>query len=656
MTNETFTIGDEPRDERPAREDRPHRDERAERMGRDDRDARDSRDDRGDREVGRTAIDMFFSGQQRTQFGGISNKMLNTLVEVFEAVDGSYDDPSTDPQLARKNFKISPIESGTNPTLVIGLPCSIGATSAVIYYSLVLEDPQQQMREVRIGRGYDHTGLQLPVFTEDRMDKRWQASVHNAVTRIGTGKPIQAGWQLIPASLLTEDASDKAIREAIENIYSNAVDAICAWREVIAEQMGVNVPMVRITPEFVSKTQRFEVSLDISRKPKLDTAGQPIRSDIALTVYHAQIPDRDSDGTVPTRRQIGTVSVAVDLHVDDGAENSGWVSRNREEDQPFWQPVINITEMTGAPGIPWSLENSLLMLGASSVLSSDFRWVEGLRGGGNRQFKSLEDLSTLMLAHPDPEMRVVTDIPNNVSDAELSEYLNLTVKPDVFYGMMIPAGSEKSWANQIFERIALGDSDASANARDSLYAAANRLTGNKFSSVMREMGIEATAMPVHALDSKIFTGHFSDDQGNLRDIREWNVPAILTLNKSDPINALETAMDYQDTLMSAGDVELQHDLAVRYNILERAFGGSNFHTNGTVEVIQLRDWFIEVLCTAMAESGVLPHNSDHTGLRARVHRQAGYVGERIRNLSYGGRIRDRDDDFRRRGPYGGDRR
>lgn len=626
------------------------REERKEYFDREDQ--RDFRRPPNEEQMELDAVEAFFGGSQRTQFGGISNKILHVLIETFEGIDTGYDDPNIDPALSRRNFRIHPIDANnTNPTLIIGLPTTIMGQEQVIYFSLVLEIPGTQMREVRRHRRDEP--MHLPVFSEDRMDARWRSAVAAAVSRIGAGEQNEAGWQLIPFNLLTEDANDSNIKEDILAIYTNAVDAICGWREMMLEQAGYGPATISLSPSFVNENRYFETSLDYSRKPKMTSSKLPIRSDIAMTVYHTEAPrSGDGENLVPVRRPIGTVSVAVDMFVTADQEVSGWGRRRVSEDEPeaFWQPVINLTDIVGEQNIPWSLENTLYFIGASSLLSVDFRWVEGIRARVGGQYKPMEELGVLTLAHPDPARRGFSeDITPHTPDNELSEFLNFTVKPEVYYGMVMSRGSEKGWANSIFERIALAqDAKTRQTLIDVLYTAANRVTGGAFDDVMHEMGVPTNVAPVFTTHNRVFTGYFTDTDGNLRDIREWNVPAIMTFSKAQPQEAYEIGMEYQDTLMSDMGTELTTDLADRYRILETLMGTNSFHLNGTAEMIQFESWFVQALACAMQKSGIMPRMSDHNGLRTRVHRTSSYRGAAIGKMDIGsGRRRD-DNDFSRR--------
>lgn len=604
-------------------------------------------------------VDSFFGGSGRAQFGGISNKLLSTLIEVFNSTSDEYDNPSVDPALVRKNFKIYPLDTGGNsvlPTLVLGLPTVVDSKPYVVYFTFILEVAgPQQIREIRTTSNRDEV-LGLPVFSEDRMDRKWREMVKATVSKIGTGAHIKAGQQLIPSDLLDE-TTETVAREDIARVYANGIDAICGYRESMLQDAGASVQMARITPAFVGGNRRFEATTDFSRVPKHDTSKQPIRSDIAITLYHAEQPnsrDRgrqyDDEDFIPTRRAIGTISVAIDLHVS-AEDQSGWGRSARvEEETGFWQPVLNITDMTGEPNVPWSLESSLLLIGSTSILTENFRWVEGLRARTGSRFKSLESLDTLALANPVAEKRaVVDDIGPNTSDADLSDYLNFTVKPDLYYGMVLSPASEKSWCNQIFEQIAMApDRDTRLDYIDILYDAADNLTGGTFTKLLAEAKLETEA-PVVSVDSRLFTGWFIDANGNKRDIREWNVPAILAMHKNNPEEALDIALDFQDTIMPHVQSELNYDLAVRYRILESALGSTSFHLTGTTEMIQVQAWFIEILVEAMVKSGVMPYNNDHNGLRTRTRRPSAYSGDTIREIGRGRRDRIDDRFDRRRG-------
>ncbi len=616
------------------------------------REERPRREDREDRHVGEETVERinnFFSAG-RASFNGITNKLLAQMTEVFESTASEYDNPQIDPALSRKNFKIHPLDTGSVgsiPTLLICLPTKVGSKEVVIHYSLVLEPTGPQRFKTIRSEHRDRDDLQLPVFVEDYMDDRWHAAIERTMTNIYAGQVFGAGSQIIPGRLV-DDQSEVTSRETIATIFGNAIDAICATREEMIINVGGKVNAQRITPEFVDENNRFSVTVDSSRTPKRDTSGNPIRSDIALTVFHESIiggsSRRDREDRIPTSRPIGTISLAIDLqYVGEQSGAFGGFHR-QEEELPFFQPVLNITDMVGAPGVPWALESSLLVIGAASLMSDNYRWVEPMRNRGSNRYKSLEALDTLMLAHPDPDRREIAEGINSMTpDGELGDYLNQVVYPDLYFGMVMNPAGEKAWANKVFEAIALADTDREVREYcEILYDAADNLTNNKFRACMEEDGF-AGELPVRSVDTRVFTGRFIDKDGNDRDIREWTPTAMLNFKSSDPREAMGWMLDYQDTLLPSNSVELNQDLAERYRFLTDTMGSSAFHIDGTAEAIQLETWFVRTLSRAMHESGMMPHIADSTGLRTRSRRSSGFSGDRARDLSRNSR-RSRDSD------------
>lgn len=624
---------------------------------RDDRDDRDGRDDNSGRSDKQETLSRFF-GTGRTSFGGISNKLLAQFTEVFESTADAYDNPNVDPSLERRNFKIQPLDNSstsTVPTLLVCLPTKVGGKEVVINYSLVLEPSgPQRMKYIRGERNSDD--LTLPIFVEDHLDNRWRELIAKTATRMGSlpnSEALSAGFQIIPNDLMDEK-SETVSRELISSIFSNAIDAICATREDLLVASGAKVEVLRLSPEFVDDNNRFSLAIDYSRTPRKDTGGSPIRADIAITVFHEEVQrrgrhDRYDDSPLSVPNEIGTIAMAVDLeHIDNPSGAFGGYGNRSQDDEPYFQPVLNITDIVGAPGVPWALESTLLMIGSATLMSDNYRWVESLRGR-NGKFQSLESLDALLLANPDPQMRDIAEgINSNSTDQELSEYLNKTVAPDLFFGMVLNPAGEKAWAQQIFELIALADGREAEDYEKVLYAACDRLTGNLFTETMEDND-HVGRSPVRSVDSRLFLGHFLDADNNVRDIREWNQTAVLNFKRKQPREAYECMLDYQDTMLPSNSVEMNQDLATRYGMLTDILGASAFHIRGTAECIQLESWFMRTLAEALNRSGMMPHINDNTGLRTRHRRSTGFHGERVRDIGRQGRNRrDRDEDRPRR--------
>lgn len=556
----------------------------------------------------------------RPSTGGLSDAALAAMIDQFEN-SKAFDKPNVPEAISRKRFRVIPLTQDVGRTslssLLVTLPTEIQSKRFTLVYVLLIEQPGGPGLRTLTDRGESFEALILP---EDVMTERYVGVIKDQVANLQEAATvIVVGHQVLLHNTVAT-ISEKEGQQAIAAIYDNAMDAICGVRENIVDSMtGRRNDGMRINPGMVKRTDRLEVAFDYSGKPSQDTSGLQVRSDVLANLYYsAATPEEDN---MYSRTQLGEVRAGLDLFLAaDGFERDrpsfgrGRRSSSRDEDsKPFWQPVYNITDVNCPAGLPFSLELAQLLIAQVAIQSNDYRWANVLRprqtiaAPGVGTMKALSQLSHLHLLHPDKEKAgVITDISQNLPDADLYDFLDVTVKPEIAFGMMIPSSGEKSWAMSIFERIATLQGRDADKYITTLFESADTLTGGNFSPIYDELTKNTRPKPVASTGTRVFIGTWTDSDGIVRDLREWNVPAVLTtVGAKNPTLAEDYQFTFEDDRHS-----VEYSLAARYAILSRIVPG--LRVVGTCEQLSFNPDYIQALSEALEAAGMasLPTSSD----------------------------------------------
>lgn len=596
----------------------------------------------------------------RPGFGGLSDAALASMIEAFNDNLKTFDKPVPE-AINRKRFRVLPLDQNTArsslSSLLVVLPTEVAGKMYTLVYVLLIEQPGGAALRPMNDRGENFDALILP---EDALTDRYMGVIRDQVAPLQAGSTfVMVGHQVLLSSTVAA-ITDKEGQAVIGSIYDNALDAICGVRENLVDAAtGKRNDEMRINPNMVARTDRLEVSFDYSGKPGKDTSGLPIRTDVLAQLFYSAAQPEEQD--MYSRSLLGEVRAGLDLFLtDDGVDTSrpSFGSRRRgsrkeEDNEPFFQAVYNITSINSPPGVPYSLELAQLLIAQVALQTNDNRWANVLRPratiGGN--MKPAFQPSHLHLLNPDKELRaVVSDVSQNMSDADLYDFLDVTVKPNIAIGMSVPSSGEKSWVLGIFERIATSEPRLQAQLIKTLFESADVLTGNKFSAIYDELSNGTNPVPVTTTGTRVYIGTWTDPDGNVRDLREWNVPAVLTaVGAKNP----ELAMDFQWTFEDPRH-SVDYSLAQRHDILSRFVPG--LHEVGTCELLKFNPIYIQALSESLAEANMasLPTSSD--GLQSA--RRVGNSGFSDYATSDIGRSRRRSNETegrggRRRDPQGG---
>lgn len=619
--------------------------------------ARNERDTRRNANVGEQAptfADMARL-QARPTMGGLSDAVLAAMVDTFESAKG-YDKPGVPAETRRSMFKVIPMDGALarsqQSSLLVTLPTQIGGEKLALTYILLIEQPGDNQLRPLVERGETFDALVLP---EDHLTENYVKIVREQAEAVAGGTARIVGNQVILADTFMHK-SEKEIAAAISLIYDNALEAICGFREnMIDAKSGGRSTQFRVSPDKMGKGSRLEVTFDYTGKQVTDTSGLPIASGVITNLYYSE---PNGDDNLFNRTRMGAVHASLDMFVSYDEEETkrnrfGGRRRrgSREEELPFWQAVLNINSVASGD-FPYSLELAQLLIAQIAQQSNDYRWATMLRPRSSMAegYKPLVSLGHLYLMHPDVETAcVVKDIGPNIKDDDLADYLDTTVKPDIAFGMTVPSSGEKSWVLSIYERIAIADPGVELDDLiDLLHSSADVLTGGRFTTELDRRNTSKDYRPVYTTGSRALLGYWMDENQNRRDLREWNVPALLTRVGEKNI---ELVQDFQATFEDTRR-SIEFNLAERYAILRKIVPG--LHATGTAEQLALDIDYIGALQDSLDAAKMSPHVSSNDGLSTRRgighDAYSRYATTDIGRTRRSGRD-SRNDDRRDRRPY-----
>ena len=619
---------EQPREERRS-SDRDTRSGDREERRRDDR----RRDDEDDSKRGFTIADMGRAFNVRPTSGGLGDVALQRLIQAFDA-NKTFDKPNVPEAIRRDRFKILPLDgalarSSLSSVLVV-LPTTIGSSNYTLVYVLTIENASGVQTRQSTDRGESYDALVLP---EDQLGtKAYREAIEDQVRGLLQNSKIQVvGKQVLLASVVGKlgDVDSKTPSPIVDRIFDNVLDALCGVRENIVDRIsGKRNSQIRLNPNMIGKGARLETSWDNSGKPGEDSSGLQIRSDVTATLYYSEA-SRDDDERYD-RTPMGEIRAGLDLVLVDssGGEDRGrrrgrGRGRNsRDQLEPFWQGVMNVNSIAPAGNFPFSLELAQLLLAQIAVQSNDNRSANLLRpraaiaapGGGTMAPTS--HIENLMLLHPDKDLaKVYDDVSQNMTDDELLDYLDITVLPDLAFGLTIPSSGEKSWVLSIFERIATSkDRDEVKALVNVLFDSADVLTDGHFRREWKKLvGSDSDRVPVESLGTRVLIGTWVDDKGNTRDLREWNVQSMLTsYGEKNADRAADFQYTFEDTYHGLG-----YNLAERYRMQQQVVPG--IRVVDTAEMIAFDPDYVEALSISLDLANMSSYQTSSDGLNARRH-------------------------------------
>ena len=529
---------------------------------------------------------------------------------------------------------------------------------------LLLEQPDavQQTRTLTEGREQ----FDALITPEDQMNNRMEARIEAAFpdTEI-----VIVNYQVVLSELTrilaTSNEVDNKVTNLVASIMNNAIDALSGTRErIIAELSNLSVTDVSLNPTSAQGGVRMEVLYDYPVTIERDGSGLPTPADVVGRIYFSSPRKDEYDQDQVDRQFLGSVSATLDLYLDEGDDTDhsryGIMSRRDKGPQPFWQGVLDVRGLTGNPHFPFSLEQAIYQLAQITPLTNSHRWIRALtpRNAAANQTgvtNSLVDLGWLNYYNPE-QGAYVEDITANTPEEVLVDYLASVVRPDIAVGMTLPNSNDKSWILSIFEYIATADSIERQDLVSKLYRSINVLTGDRFLDLAQDTRLmDRDYTPIIATGVKELIGVWTDDNGTVRPLSEWNVAAFAT-KLGDKQNAEDMVREYQMTFEANSGYSVDYQLATRFDILRRWATGTA-RVVGTAEKHVFDTEFLAILSEAITDTSLDPFltNADNLTRRQRVGHTM-YRNHAASDLGHSGRRREDAYSGRGRSAYRSSRR
>lgn len=427
--------------------------------------------------------------------------------------------------------------------------------------------------------------------TGDIYDDYYWTKVEDAVAaQLGVKEVFEAGQDVIPVELAADDE---------ERLNSIMYAASIALKTVADKLEGVE--QFSISVDELNPGERLVGRIDLNPALVETSTGLPIRSDIALHLS-GQSPNEG-------QRSAGQ-SDMTDLMTVDTFVNLVYEPPKRESDETqHYLAEIVATNMDVKIGMP-SLEFMMLGVNALGGLGKQMNYAMAFRQRV-AQNDPLRDLSAVGFDIPDltnddkKPMRVPDFTSASFTQRDFLDLVGDSIRSDVvLFSIDIPELGPMSVLNAVLEAAAQGREDAN----NALIAAADRLTGGRFSRVYDGGPL------VKERIERISCGYYIDRNGERCDLRKLDYLAMLNILGETDMEAVEA---FDATFDPRTDLAIR--LIDREDLLVRARPEAVFKSY--VRRYSLTDSLMFGLDAAMESSGNpiawinSPENLTNTGRR-----------------------------------------
>ena len=488
---------------------------------------------------------------------------------------------------ARKEFHVHVMDRSQGIALSTILLCygiNHGGQNHVAVYSFVVEasaDSRIPSAYVNIG----HQSVEIERTAGDTAnDVLWQKTVLFLREQYGQSTVFHdAGSSPLPSELSPED------QDKMYQITFSATQALNTVME--SDVTGATVAFSVKMAEGANVT----ATLDPNPAPLFNAVGQPVRSDLSVTVR----------ASAANANQANLHEQSLDLTMVNGFMDL--IYSKPQPPGPYQPPITQhyypryvITHLdTRVRAI--TLELYLLGLASAPLIGRNWAWTNAFlprytEGNG----PDLYDIGALGY-----EVNVTNDpqaLPERIptkSDSfgrvQLFELLNRLIHNEVVYSMDVEESGPLAWMTQTFIAAAHNNTEAYR----AIVEAANNLTNGVFSQMWNNGPIAQDD------NNRIHLGYYVDAQSRKRDIRDLGYLGMLNMlgEKDKP------AFDEWVATYEQSDVPLELRLSTRMKILN-AVTRNQFTLKGYARRITFTRDFIGILDAAIQQAGLVirPNN------------------------------------------------
>lgn len=497
------------------------------------------------------------------------------------------------------------------PAILVSLVMNVDGNTHVGVFELVVErGVEGTIADRAINDGFGQ--FQLRRTTADAADKGMWAAAEAAIrNRVGGTPSIHfAGSLVLPKDL---DEKSPYMRQVM--YY-----AIAAIYTVLEEETGG--AQVAFSLDNLTAGVNLNVSLDYAPGEVLTVTGQPLRSDLHVSLRATEAVNQAADSLVQRRQ--------ADLTHVDGFIDLVWnpPSAPTYYGQPpktqQWNPRFVMTRVdTDLDSI--TLPAQLLALGSAFAVGANWAfagvWLpryasHAMRSGNRGAAKDVElrDLGALgleidLLGKGLARHSVLT---SKTSDDDLRMLVATAINPEMVFTMKIEEVGQLAWIQGVFAASAAG----SAKATRDIINAANELTKGEFGKRWADTN-EAIVY-----DDKVreHTGYYTArSDGQRHDIAEIDLLAALNIMGEKDMDLVRRFQATYDAV----DVSVLRRQADRLAILEQVLGAGNITLTGNANRYTFGNTFLRTLADSITAAGadIRPSNVQQLDFSGAAGRQ-----------------------------------
>lgn len=512
------------------------------------------------------------------------------------------------------SYKFVPLDSdklNISALVVVGTLKNPGADQKhAMFHTLLLASTSRgaKSREMKVeGTSVPYEHLVLPT---DGMDATMVKTITEALATTYPGYTLHsAEWTVIPTTLNLES------EEAVRNIASNATTAV--WTLLASEIGGAGWVIER---DFKGTKSQLAIKFSDNHFTGLD--GLPVRSDVVLELSEVvgrggSQQDWQFNGgeTSDTLMQLnGFFDLTYDPAVAQDSYGFGETPVATAVNQLVtYKPRFVVTNVDSPEACDLTLQ--LLGLATTQVLPMGNHHIGCLieqHRSGERNMEggvNLRDIGAIGLevprmasglpGTPNPERVRFPTASANLGDDTLATIIKTYVSgADMQISLDVPEGGPSTWMTAVFAAAARGDS----NAKNEIFAAADVLTGNRFTPIY-------TTACGGRMDDPVFDDNFIVNLGtyisknSLRDIRDLDYLAVLNLTGDSTMEVINN----WSNLQANANVDENFRAMESRKILQNAYKSLQF--TGRARRVTFYNLFLQCLLAAIKDAGMIYHVS-----------------------------------------------
>lgn len=526
--------------------------------------------------------------------------------KVLEQLDKIVASEPADSLISYKFVPLSDEKLNISALVVVGtLKNPTAEQKHAMFHTLLLAGTSRgiKSREMKVeGTSVTYEHLVLPT---DGMDATMVKTITESLANIYPGYKLHsAEWTVIPTTLNLDS------EEAVRNIASNATTAV--WTLLASEIGGAGWVIER---DFKGTKSQLAIKYSDNHFTGLD--GLPVRSDVVLELSEivgrtGNQQDWQFNGgeSADTLMQINGF---FDLTYDPAVAQSN----NVYGSQPVataanqlltYKPRFVVTNVDSPEACDLTLQ--LLGLATTQVLPLGNHHVaclieqhrageRNMEGGVNLRDIGAIGLEVLRMASsipgtPAPATERFPTLSANLGDDALAAIINTYISgPDTQISLDVPEGGPSTWMTAVFAAAARGDS----SAKNEIFAAADVLTGNRFTPIY-------TAACGGRMDNPVFDDNLIVNLGtyisknSLRDIRDLDYLAVLNLTGD---STSEVIINWSNLQANYSMDENFRAMEAR-KVLQNAYKSLQF--TGRARRVTFNNLFLQCLLAAIKEAGM----------------------------------------------------